>query len=57
MMLKEIEFIKNYIKKGTKQNKHSLNFEDDVAVVNNFAYSTDTIEKIYISLAMMTLKQ
>ena len=44
-MLKETEFIKNYIKKGTKQTKHSLNFEDDVAVVNNFAYSTDTISE------------
>ena len=36
-MLKETEFIKNYIKKGTKQTKHSLNFEDDVAVVNNLS--------------------
>ncbi len=44
-MLKETEFIKNYIKKSTIQTKYSLNFEDDVAVVNNFAYSTDTISE------------
>ena len=44
-MLKETEFIKNYIKKGTKQTKHSLNFEDDVAIVDNYAYSTDTISE------------
>ena len=44
-MLKETEFIKNYIKKGTKQTKHSLNFEDDIAVVDNYAYSTDTISE------------
>ena len=44
-MLKETDFIKNYIKNGTKQTKYSLNFEDDVAVVNNFAYSTDTISE------------
>ena len=44
-MLKETDFIKNYIKKVTKQTKHSLNFEDDVAVVDNFVYSTDTISE------------
>ena len=44
-MFKEIEFIKNYIKKGRKQNKYSLNFEDDIAVVDNYAYSTDTISE------------
>ncbi len=44
-MLKEIEFIKNYIKNGSKKTKHSLNFEDDVAVVDNYAYSTDTISE------------
>ena len=44
-MLKETEFIKNYIKKGTKQTKHSLNFEDDIAIVDNYAYSTDTISE------------
>jgi len=44
-MLKEIDFIKNYIKKGTKKTKHSLNFEDDIAVVDNYAYSTDTISE------------
>ncbi len=56
-MLKETEFIKNYIKKSRMQTKHSLNFEDDVAVVNNFAYSQIPFQKIYISLAMMILKQ
>ena len=44
-MLKETDFIKNYIKKGTKQTKHSLNFEDDIAIVDNYAYSTDTISE------------
>ena len=44
-MLKEIEFIKNYIKNGSKQTKHSLNFEDDIAIVDNYAYSTDTISE------------
>jgi len=44
-MLKETEFIKNYIKNGTKQTKHSLNFEDDIAIVDNYAYSTDTISE------------
>ena len=44
-MLNETEFIKKYIKKGSKKNKYSLNFEDDVAVLNNCAYSTDTISE------------
>ena len=44
-MLNETEFIKKYIKKGSKKNKYSLNFEDDVALVNNCAYSTDTISE------------
>lgn len=44
-MLKETEFIKKYIKKGSKHNKYSLNFDDDIAVVNNYAYSTDTISE------------
>ena len=44
-MLKETDFIKNYIKKGTKQTKYSLNFEDDIALVDNYAYSTDTISE------------
>ena len=44
-MLNETEFIKKYIKKGSKKNKYSLNFEDDVALVSNCAYSTDTISE------------
>ena len=44
-MLKETEFIKKYIKKGSKHNKYSLNFDDDIAVVDNYAYSTDTISE------------
>ena len=44
-MLKETEFIKKYIKKGSEHNKYSLNFDDDIAVVDNYAYSTDTISE------------
>ena len=43
-MLSEKEFIKKFIKPlGDKKGKNSFNFTDDVAVVNNYAYSTDTI--------------
>ncbi len=43
-MLSEKEFIKRFIKPlGDKKGKNSFDFEDDVAVVNNYAYSTDTI--------------
>ena len=52
-MLKETDFIKNYIKNGTKQTKYSLNFEDDIAVVNNFAYSTDVNNFSEQSFAML----
>ena len=43
-MLSEKEFIKKFIKPlGDKKGRNSFDFEDDVAVVNNYAYSTDTI--------------
>ena len=43
-MLSEKDFIKKFIKPlGDKKGKNSFHFTDDVAVVNNYAYSTDTI--------------
>ena len=43
-MLSEKDFIKKFIKPlGDKKGKNSFDFTDDVAVVNNYAYSTDTI--------------
>ena len=43
--LKEKDFIKKYIKKKNNEYKYSLSFNDDVGVVNNYAYSTDTISE------------
>ncbi len=42
-MLSEKDFINKFIKPLGKSNKNSFGFNDDVAVVNNYAYSTDTI--------------
>ena len=42
-MLSEKDFINKFIKPLGKNNKNSFGFNDDVAVVNNYAYSTDTI--------------
>jgi len=43
VMLSEKDFINKFIKPLGKNNKNSFGFNDDVAVVNNYAYSTDTI--------------
>ena len=39
----EFDFIKKYLIFGGKNSKHSLNFTDDVGLVDNKIYSTDTI--------------
>ena len=43
--MKEKDFIKKYIKKKNNEYKYSLGFNDDVGVVNDYAYSTDTISE------------
>ena len=42
-MITEFDFIKKYLIFGGKNSKHSLNFTDDVGLVDNKIYSTDTI--------------
>ena len=42
-MLSEKDFINKFIKPLGKNNRNTFGFSDDVAVVNNYAYSTDTI--------------
>ena len=42
-MITEFDFIKKYLISGGKNSKHSLNFTDDVGLVDNKIYSTDTI--------------
>ena len=42
-MITEFDFIKKYLISGEKNSKNSLNFTDDVGLVDNKIYSTDTI--------------
>lgn len=42
-MINEFEFIKKYLSSKEKNSKYSLNFNDDVGLVDGKIYSTDTI--------------
>ena len=42
-MITEFDFIKKYLISNKKNSKHSLNYSDDVGLVDDKIYSTDTI--------------
>ena len=42
-MITEFDFIKKHLISNEKNSKHSLNYSDDVGLVDDKIYSTDTI--------------
>ena len=42
-MITEFDFIKKYLSSKEKKSQYSLNFNDDVGLVDGKIYSTDTI--------------
>ena len=49
-MITEFDFIKKYLSSKEKNSKYSLNFKDDVGLVDGKIYSTDTIcEDIHLA--------